>query len=120
MRAWCHEHNDFRDFVIARVLEVQGSRKAEFDPLSDRGWHQHVTLKIGPHPKIRGGAREAIELDYGMVNGVVELTTRACLSTYVERFLGLDLDPSIVASDRQQIVLLNRDEVDAACKGTFC
>ncbi len=120
VRAWCHEHNDFRDFVIARVLAVKGSRKAEFNPLSDRGWHQQVTLKIGPNPRIQGGAREAIELDYGMVNGVVELTTRACLSTYVERFLGLDLDPSVVASDRQQIVLLNRDEVDAVRVGAVC
>ena len=112
VRAWCHEHEDFRDFVIARFLDIGGTRTAEVAPQNDRGWHQQVTLRIGPHPRLSDGAREAIELDYGMLSGFVELTTRVCLSTYVERFLGLDLDPSVVAPDRQQIVLLNREEVE--------
>jgi len=114
LRAWCHERADFRDFVIARVLALRGTQKSEVDFTTDRGWHQEVTLKIGPHPKLTGGAKEAIELDYGMINGAVELKTRACLSTYVERFLGLDLDPQLVPPERQQIVLLNPQEVQKA------
>lgn len=114
LRAWCHERNSFLDFVIARILEVRGAKESEVDPKGDSGWHQEVTLRIGPHPKLKGGAREAIELDYGMVDGVVELTTRACLSAYVERFLGLDLDPKTIPPERQQIVLLNRREVQKA------
>ncbi len=51
-----------------------------------------------------------------MVGGVVEVRTRVCLSSYLERHLGLDLDPSQVAPERQQIVLVNRDEVEAARK----
>jgi hypothetical protein len=55
------------------------------------GWHREVTLKIGPHPGMNDGKRRAMELDYGMVNGVVEVTTKVCLSAYLERHLGLDL-----------------------------
>jgi predicted DNA-binding transcriptional regulator YafY len=120
IRAWCHNHFDFRDFVIARILEVRGTMPSEADPSTDQGWHRPVTLKIGPHPRLTGGAREAIELDYGMENGVVAITTRACLSSYFERSLGLDLDPAQVPPDRQQVVLLNREEVETARAGTTC
>jgi predicted DNA-binding transcriptional regulator YafY len=114
LRAWCHEHDDFRDFVISRVLEVRDSKKSQVDFAEDSGWHREVTLKIGPNPRLSAGAKEAVEIDYGMVDGVVELKTRACLSVYVERFLGLDLDPTTAIPERQQIVLLNREEVESA------
>lgn len=120
IRAWCQSNSDFRDFVIARVLEIRDTRRSDADPSADLGWHRSVTLRIGPHPQLTDGAREAIELDYGMENGVVAVTTRACLSTYFERLLGLDLDPTKVAADRQQLVLLNREEVEAARAGTTC
>ena len=117
IRAWCHEHSDFRDFVIARILDIRDEAASEADPDKDLGWHRQVTLKLGPHPKLAGGAREVIELDYGMVNGVVEITTRVCLSTYLERLLGLDLDPDKIPADRQQLVLLNREEVEQTRQG---
>lgn len=60
------------------------------------------------------GQRRAIELDFGMRNGFVEVATKLCLSYYLERQLGLDLDSKKIRADRQQIVLLNRAEVDAA------
>lgn len=115
-RAWCHTHRDFRDFVLARFLEVRGTGKIEAKPALDKGWHEEVTLKIAPHPALIDGNRRAIELDFGMVDGVVEVRTRVCLSSYLERHLGLDLDPSQVPPKRQQIVLVNRDEVEAARK----
>ena len=113
-RAWCHTHRDFRDFVLARFLDVRGVGAAGADPASDKGWHDEVTLTIAPHPSLKDGKRRAIELDYGMVDGVVEVRTRVCLSSYLERHLGLDLDPSQVLPERQQIVLVNRAQVEAA------
>jgi WYL domain len=115
-RAWCHTHHDFRDFVLARFLEVRGAGSATSDPASDKGWHDEVTLRFGPHPSLKDGRRRAIELDYGMTVGVAEISTRVCLSSYLERHLGLDLDPSQLPPERQQIVLVNREEVEAARK----
>ena len=60
------------------------------------------------------GIRNAVELDYGMKNGRTEITTRVCLSFYLERQLGLDLDPKKIPPHRQQLVLLNRKEVEQA------
>ena len=115
-RAWCHTHCDFRDFVLARFLDVRGVGPVVAVPAGDQGWHDEVTLKIAPHPALKDGKRRAIELDYGMVDGIVEVTTRVCLSSYLERHLGLDLDPSQIPPERQQVVLVNRDEVEAARK----
>jgi len=112
-RAWCHEHQEFRDFVLARMLSIRDRRPDQIDPELDREWQTMITLRLGPHPHMRDGQRKAIELDFGMKDGVVEIETRVCLSYYVERHLGLDLDPKKVPPSRQQIVLLNRDEVES-------
>lgn len=114
VRAWCHEHQDFRDFVLARFLSISGSKPDQVDPSGDLAWQTEITLRIGPHPGMSEGQRRAIELDFGMRNGFVEVATKVCLSYYLERQLGLDLDSKKIRADRQQIVLLNRAEVDAA------
>jgi hypothetical protein len=69
---------------------------------------------------MKGGTRRSIELDYGMVNGEVEITTKVCLSAYMERHFGLDRDPSTVPPSRQQIVPLNREEVDGGRRRAAC
>jgi hypothetical protein len=112
VRAWCHEHRDFRDFVLARFLAVRESKPHTVDSSADREWHTKVTLRIGPHPRMNEAQRRAIERDFGMTNGAVSIVSRVCLSYYVERQLALDLEPEQVPPGRQQIVLLNRAEVE--------
>jgi hypothetical protein len=99
-----------------RFLDVRETGPVVAKPAQDRGWYEEVTLRIAPHPGLKDGQRRAIELDYGMVDGAVEVRTRVCLSSYLERHPGLDLDPSKVPAERQQIVLVNREEVEAARK----
>lgn len=115
-RAWCHTRGHFADFVLARVLEVGDTKPSEIDPAKDIGWQREITLKFAPHPDLEGGRRRAVELDYGMENGIVELTTRVCLSYYLERQFGLDPDSPLGKAERQQIVLVNREELEAARK----
>jgi len=112
-RAWCHEHLEFRDFVLARMLALGETKSDQIDPLADREWQTEVAFRLAPHPKLKGGQRRGIELDYGMEDGFVEIKTRVCLSYYLERHLGLDLDPDKIPPERQQIVLANRPEVQA-------
>ncbi|MFN5434868.1 MAG: helix-turn-helix transcriptional regulator [Planctomyces sp.] len=109
-RSWCHEKADFRDFLFARILEIREERPSIACPENDHAWHQEVVLRIVPHERITGGAREAIELDFGMVNGVLEIRTRKCMAPYFERSLGLDLNPDHLPPARQQIVLLSKHD----------
>lgn len=114
VRAWCHRNDDFRDFVLARVLSVGAQREHFVDPFSDVGWHTLVKVQIGPHPEMQEGHKRAIELEYGMEKGKLDIETRVCLSYYLERHLGLDLDPAALPPRRQQIVLLNRQDLERA------
>lgn len=113
MRAWCHTRKNFQDFLIARVLELGKQKPHVVDANQDAEWREHVTMRIGPHPGLSEGARKAIELDYGMEQGELRIMTRVCLSFYLERRLRLDSDAGNVPAERQQIVLLNRDDVEA-------
>lgn len=116
VRAWCHNRMVFHDFVLARLLEIGDERPSNVDSSHDVGWNTELVLRIGPHPDMQEGARRAIELDYGMSGGVVEVTTRVCLVHYLKRQLGLDRDPAKNEPWSQQIILINGDEVDSAVK----
>jgi len=115
-RAWCHTRGGFLDFLLARILEIGETRESEIDPEADISWKREITLRFEPHPDLKGGARRAIELDYGMTDGVAEITTRVCMTYYLERQFGIDAEAPKAKGERQQIVLANRDELEAARK----
>ena len=48
-----------------------------------------------------------------MNDGVLEIETRMAFLYYLQKRLGLDIDPDIRKPQDQHIVPLNRDEVDA-------
>ncbi|HEB85568.1 MAG TPA: WYL domain-containing protein [Gammaproteobacteria bacterium] len=116
VRAWCHTRNNFQDFVFARMLSLGETKPDQIDVEYDVEWQRSVTFRIGPHPGLGKARRRAIELDYGMQQGEISVETRISLSFYLERRFGLDVKPADVPPERQQIVLLNRDEVDEAQK----
>jgi hypothetical protein len=109
VRAYCHARRSFRDFVIARMLEVQGPAPADKGPEHDTYWRTMVTLRLAPHPKLGASHRRAIELDYGMVGGEVALQCRQALLFYALHHLRLDSNEG--RGQQQQIVLKNRREV---------
>jgi predicted DNA-binding transcriptional regulator YafY len=111
VRAYCHARKAFRDFVIARMLKVHGKAPAGLGPEADADWNDLVTLVLAPHPQLNGAHRRAIELDYGMSKGRVELRCRKALLFYVLRHLRLD-GRSASTPEAQQIVLKNQAQVE--------
>ena len=112
IRAYCHSRQDFRDFVIARILEVEGVETDHPRGDEDGAWHRILRVVLAPHPKLSEAHQRAIELDYGMTKGVCEFECRQALLFYVLRQLGLDRDLNRSPED-QQVVLSNRDELSA-------
>jgi hypothetical protein len=110
LRAFCHEHNDFRDFVFARVLRVVRDTRSTVEAAADLAWHATLQLVIAPHPELTEGQKRVIELDYGMKNGRLVLHTRRALLFYLLQHLGLSPDPR-ATPQAKQIVLLNEGEV---------
>lgn len=111
VRAYCHTREDFRDFVLARIVRVDGVAEPGPGGDADADWNTLVGLVLAPHPKLNAAHRRAIELDYGMTRGRVELRCRKALLFYVLRHLRLDADGP-VAPEVQQIVLANRREIE--------
>jgi hypothetical protein len=110
MRAFCHEHEDFRDFVFARVLTVIGEAASNIEPASDGAWHTSVQLVLAPHPQLTEGQKRVIELDYGMKDGRLIVHTRRALLFYLLKHLGLDPNPR-TTPQAKQVVLLNEGEI---------
>lgn len=113
-RAFCHRSETFKDFVLARFCGFRLSKEHVLDPSEDREWHEIIDVRIGPHPGLTENQRKAIELDYGMKEGQLIVRVRRGFLYYFLKRLGLDIDPASRKPRDQQIVLLNRDEVDNA------
>ena len=108
VRAYCHERRDFRDFVMGRILEIEGSGESSPDPMTDREWQTWVNIVLAPHPGLSAGQKRVVELDYGMEDGTVRLPCRRSLLFYALQRFGLANGNEAA---EQQVVLLNREEL---------
>ncbi|TPE48011.1 WYL domain-containing protein [Maribrevibacterium harenarium] len=92
VRGFDRKHGEFRDFVLTRikaavVLEDSTLSEAELET-QDRQWNRFVELELVPHPRIEHS--EAIELDYGMTDGVMKVEIRAATAGYLLRLWNVD------------------------------
>lgn len=109
VRAFCHLRQEFRDFVLGRILEVLGLRDPGTPGAADAEWHTIVQLEIVPHAGLSPSMRKAIEVDFGMTDGVAVLECRRALLFYTLRQLGLD--NVVKTPEAQQIELRNREQL---------
>lgn len=110
VRAFCNSRNDFRDFVLGRIIEVLGVEPAGCLANEDKEWNTLLTLVLAPHSGLSAGKRRAIELDYGMRNGEVELQCRQALLFYTLKRLGLT-HQGVQQPETQQIMLKNEADL---------
>ncbi|AKX53070.1 WYL domain-containing protein [Thiopseudomonas alkaliphila] len=92
VRGFDRKHGEFRDFVLTRikaavVLEDSTLSETELET-QDRQWNRFVELELVPHPRIEHC--EAIELDYGMTDGVMKVEIRAATAGYLLRLWNVD------------------------------
>ena len=92
VRAFDRKSQSFRDFVLTRVTKAT---LLDDEPLisqtkqEDHQWLRMVPLQLVPHPK-NVSQSVAIELDYGMQNGMLELNIRAAMAGYLLRRWNVD------------------------------
>lgn len=110
MRAFCHKRQRFSDFVLARILRIDGFEPSHVDSSQDSHWHTVLTLVLAPNPDLPPAKKRVLELDYGMEDGQVQLPCRQAFLYYTLKRLGLYTKeaPDPIA---QQITLKNRDEI---------
>lgn len=113
-RAFCLTDQSFKDFLLSRIIETRGTKPSEVGADGDADWNEQVTLEIGPHPQLSETQQKVIALDYGMRSGRAKIPVRKALLYYALKRLGLDTDPTARRPQDQQIVLINRTQVQTA------
>ena len=113
VRAWCEKNGEYRDFVLSRfrgIPEIMDESDHGMD--ADTEWNTRVTIRIVPDPRLNREQQEVVEVDYGMRNGALAVTTRGKLVPYALKLL--HVDPSETQGDptAQQIIVENRAELE--------
>lgn len=105
VRAFCHKHKEFRDFVLSRIIDTRKSKASDADPLEDADWHTFVTVVLRPNPQLSETQQSAIAFEYRMPRShKLELRLRRSMLFYLKaKFLQ---EPESVAAAHQVIVEL--------------
>lgn len=111
VRAYCHDREQFRDFVIPRMLGVEPAVPAGPGAGADLEWQTPVELVLQANPRLPSAHQKVVELDYGMKDGEVTLACRQALLFYVLRQLRLDTDEG-GRPEASQVVLKNKAKVE--------
>jgi hypothetical protein len=114
VRAWSEGHNDFRDYNLWRIQAARPTMAISQRSGYDYEWAQKINLKIGPNPELPDERRRAVVAEYEMVDGIMEVPVRLSLSFYLMSEQNLDVEPGKLSPFKQQLVLLNRQDVEDA------
>lgn len=113
VRGYCEKHRNYRDFVLSRfrgtpeILDV-----SEFTSKKDLLWNTDVVIQVKADSRLDVIQQEIVANDYGMHNGLLELTVRAPLVEYMLRALNIDPRKLEMAPEAQQIVVFNYREIE--------
>lgn len=110
VRAWCYLNNYFKDFVFARIQQTFGTRSAEGKSQKDVHWDAFSTVVLRAHADLTAGQRLAVETEYGMRNGTLQVRIRQALVPYFVR--QMNLDPSW-QSGKGLLEWVNRNELES-------
>ena len=111
-RSFCHMSKTFKDFLLARILELGETKPSSVDQKDDTDWHKMILVRIGPNPGLSKGAQQIIALDYGMTDGVREMEIRKASLLYFYKNMRFDIPEGQLSPQEQQVILLNREEVE--------
>lgn len=108
--ARCHDDGDgcFKDFLLSRLSEPRLCEKAVVTAEADAAWQSWRVLTIVPHPGLGEHQQRVVMLDYGMVDGKLDLRVREAVTFYVKRRLGL-VEPHERRPAHEQHIVLESD-----------
>ena len=111
VRAWSAGHSDFRDYNLFRIDRAGEISEAEIDSALDFEWIHKIDLILAPNPALSESQQAALRGEYGMTDGRLVVTMRLSQTFYLMTEHNFDVEPNALPPGKQQLVLLNRDEV---------
>jgi hypothetical protein len=106
-RAWCHQSESFRDFVLTRIQALHGYRASTVDPGKDSDWNTYAVIVLEPRHDLSTAQRDSVITDFGMINGKLSVSIRRALVPYFVRHLQVEDN----GTAWHPIVWANRDEL---------
>lgn len=105
--ARCHDAGDgcFKDFLLSRLSEPRLCGEAAVTAEEDVAWQSWRVLTIVPHPDLGEHQKRVVMLDYGMVDGKLDLVVRQAVTFYAKRRLGLVESHEKRPAQEQHVVL---------------
>lgn len=83
VRAWCENHQGWRDFVLGRISEAGWPQLAAEVLAPDEDWLTWETLRLRINPDLGAVAQASLKMDYGLENEVIEIRVRRALKGYL-------------------------------------
>lgn len=109
VRAYCFEHKDFRDFVMARILQGEKTHESNVDSSKDDCWNTSVRVVLTTATPLTTGQKRAVALEYGMEDYRLVVPTRKALLLYLlKQFPIVTADAN---SKYNQLQVENREEI---------
>jgi predicted DNA-binding transcriptional regulator YafY len=118
VRAYCHIDGQFKDFLLARVLELGQERERTVTAAADVRWNTYIDVYLKPNPNLTNDQKSVIENDYGMTDGTRKFNIREASLFYFIKNIGVD-SLSENAPIEQQVVLANSEELSHVLPKTF-
>lgn len=113
VRAYDRKSKEFRDFVCTRFKRIElQETKPKGNELADMdcAWNTLCELQLVPHPRLNHS--KAIEMDYGMSKGMLQIEVRAALANYLLRQWNVDCtDNGTLTGDEYQLYLKNKNSL---------
>ena len=112
VRAYCELTEDFRDFILGRIIDVQNVKASKRSPSDDYKWNHFLILRIGPHPDLTPEQRKIIEKEYKMENGIAQIKVRVAFAYYFLLNFRVEEDKDLKVLRNREAILLNYDEIE--------
>lgn len=106
VRAWCFQNEAYRDFVIGRISSTRKPLPLDTPLKADTEWESFVNITLRPAEGLGGNQRTALEMDYGMKNGVLQMPVRKAMLLYFRRRLGFSDEGSPVKNSNGELELI--------------
>jgi hypothetical protein len=121
VRAFCHRDDTFKDFLLSRCRDCRDGDRSDVDASKDRDWESYFSVELIPNPRLSTSEKKAIELDYGMFNGMVVLNIRKALLYYFDKRFRSEFSLDGVTSEhdpkQNPVIMANLDAYREIVRG---
>ena len=89
VRAWCYRHGNWKDFVLARILELRQTEPAGELPI-DVDWIEMQTVVLVPADHLSPGQKASVMREFAMQDGRLVVDIPRAMKIYAVHQWGLN------------------------------